>query len=229
MIAAGELDIAMLHRLLRPDLEALARLGRGRLLLAAHELRADLGLGGELVVGAPFLQRQRGAATGEQLAVQRLDDGERLQPGEIAVRPDRRAWRLRGGHPAESRQAEASSESDSLGLHRILRCAFFTGPVFNQPPIHRAARSSAQARPPCPAALRAAKRQSLDTVAHTLAPAGAKSAKRALQKQRAPAHYETAWPTRKPIHCFNVLIHPGPLRSVDVAGVAAALFTYGRT
>src|SRR5262249_9478174 len=102
---------------IRAHVEPLTLLGCRGFRLVVDRVRHDLGLGAprEMVVGAPFLEREGGTPACEDLGVERLDQRQRLEARDGRVGPAR--WRLR------ARRGERSGARDRQRRQRAARLA----------------------------------------------------------------------------------------------------------
>jgi len=89
MLAAAQSHPAIGDGLAGPYLQLFADGGGRRLVLTADPIRDDPGAIGEMVARAPAVERQRCAVMAQQIGIQRLELGQRFEPGDGRVRPSR--------------------------------------------------------------------------------------------------------------------------------------------
>ena len=90
VVAAFEPNAAITERLVRLDIERGAHLGACRLVDVPNPLGDDARRIGQPVIGAPAFDRERRAVMGKEIGVEALDERQRFEPADKAVRPGRR-------------------------------------------------------------------------------------------------------------------------------------------
>lgn len=101
MLAAGEAHAAIAHRLVGRDGEALALLGRERLVRRGDAARDEARLGCQAPLGAPRLQHGRGARRGEDARAE-----IRHEPGRVVGARRRERFGRSEGQGHHQRTAE---------------------------------------------------------------------------------------------------------------------------
>ena len=89
MLAALEPDPPIAERFIRFDVERRAHLGGRRFVDVIHTFGDNARRVGQAVIGAPALERQRGAVVTQQIGVEVFDQRQRFEPPDKAVWPGR--------------------------------------------------------------------------------------------------------------------------------------------
>jgi hypothetical protein len=107
VVAAGELDMSKPDRLVGSDFKSGALIGSRRLVDVANEPRADFRVAGQLVIGAPGVERECRASRRKERRVEGFDERQGLEASEERVWPW--AGRLREGWRSKERQGRQQS------------------------------------------------------------------------------------------------------------------------
>src|SRR6202042_3944528 len=93
-------------RLVQLDIERGSHLGGWRFVCVPYPLSNEAWRIGQLMIGAPTFEGERRAVMGEQIGVEALDQRQRFEPADEAVRP--------GGRPG-GRREEGRDQQDERG------------------------------------------------------------------------------------------------------------------